>query len=80
VPARSSFPFAVRDLSCTVADSGLTVGLIESRLEGRPLSERVTSVQRDRPLTTIAEVAAAVHAIAPAAFRIWSAAATARHR
>ena len=64
-----NLPFTVPELICLVNDeSGETVGLIESAVDGVPLSCLVKGREPEAPLKIIARVAAAVHALAKSEF------------
>ncbi len=59
----------VSELVCLVNDeSGETVGLIESAVDGMPLPFITRWREADEPLRIIAEVAAAVHALSKSEF------------
>lgn len=61
--------FVVPELVCLVNDeSDETVGLIESAVDGMPLSFITSWREPDAPLKIIAQVAAAVHALAKSEF------------
>jgi aminoglycoside phosphotransferase (APT) family kinase protein len=65
-----NFPFVVPELVCLVNDeSGETVGLIESTVDGMPLSFLLRGRDPEEPLKIIARVAAAVHALDKSEFR-----------
>ena len=61
-------PFVVPELLCLANDSGETVGLIESALDGLTLSYLTSWRESERRLEIIAQVAAAVHALAKTEF------------
>jgi aminoglycoside phosphotransferase (APT) family kinase protein len=61
--------FAVPELICLASDeSGDTVGLIESAIDGMPLSLFTRWREPDGPLKTIAQVAAEIHALPQSEF------------
>lgn len=64
-----NLPFIAPELICLVKDeSGETVGLIESAVDGMPLSFLVKGGEPEESLKIIARVAAAVHALAKSEF------------
>ena len=66
---QSSFPYPAPHLVSLVADeSGATAGLIESCVEGAPLSMLPSFIEQERTLAAIADAAAAVHRLPPEKF------------
>jgi aminoglycoside phosphotransferase len=64
-----NLPFVVPELICLVNDeSGESVGLIESAIDGLPLSLLVKGLEPEEPLKIIARVAAGVHALGRSEF------------